>query len=144
MPKPNRGTTLIELALAVTILAVLAGIVVPRVFYLADAAAVRQEAARLAVALDAARWAAVRLGSNASLTLAPDGWEVLVVRGADSLVAWRAVGSASAGVTLTGAGAPIVFSNAAVAVGAANRTLTLGRRLALRRLVISRLGRVMD
>lgn len=138
----HRGTTLLELAIAIAIVLLLAAISVPRLMYVADAAAVRDETARLVGALDAARSAAIRLGANAALSIAPTTWQVIVVRGSDSLVAWHAAGGAAHGVTIAGAGGPIVFGRAGIAVGAANRTLTISRRLASRQIVISRLGRV--
>ena len=142
-PMSHRGTTLLELALAIAITLALAVLAVPRLVYVADAAAVRDETARLIGALDAARSAAIRLGANAALSIAPTSWQVVVVHGSDSLVAWHAAGSAAFGVTIAGAGGPIVFGRAGLAVGAANRTFTISRRLAARRVVISRLGRVM-
>ncbi len=138
----HRGTTLLELAIAIAITLLLAAIAVPRLAYVADAAAVRDETARLVGALDAARSAAIRLGGNAALSITPATWQVVVVRGSDSLVAWHGAGGAGRGVTISGAGAPIVFGGAGLAVGAANRTITISRRLASRRVVISRLGRV--
>jgi Tfp pilus assembly protein FimT len=142
-PMSHRGTTVLELVLAIAIILVLAMLAVPRLVYVADAAAVRDETARLVAALDAARSAAIRLGANAALSIAPTSWQVLVVHGSDTLVAWHAAGAAAHGVTVAGAGGPIVFGQAGLAVGAANRTLTISRRLATRRVVISRLGRVM-
>ena len=138
----RRGVTLVELLLVVTIIGLLSGMAVPRVASVGDAAAVREEAARLVGALDAARGAAIRLGDNAALSLTPATWRVVVHRGADSLIAWSAPGAMARGVSLAGAGGPIVFSRAGIATGAANRTFTLSRGSSSRRIVISRLGRV--
>lgn len=136
------GTTLIDLLLAMLVLAMLLAIAVPRLVYIIDAAAVRTEAARIVGALDAARGAAIRLDRNALLSLTPTQWTVSVRHGADSLIAWRSGGSANTGVALSGVGAPITFGRAGIAVGAANRTLVLARGSASRRVIISRLGRV--
>lgn len=133
---------MIDLLLAMVILGILLAIAVPPMAHIADDTAVRVEAARVIGALDAARGAAVRLDRNASLMLVPARWVVWVQRGSDSMVAWQSAGNASAGVTLTGAGAPIVFGRAGIAVGASNRTLVLSRGSASRRVVISRLGRI--
>lgn len=138
----SRGTTLIELVLVLTLLALVMAIGVPRVLHVADAAAVRLEAARLVGALDAGRGAALRFDANAALTLDPDRWSVAIRRGTDTLVAWHTAGSMASGVSLSGAGAPIVFGRSGLAVGAANRTLVVSRGQATRRVVVSRLGRI--
>lgn len=140
----HRGMTLLEMAVTVVILGLLTAIAVPKLTGVSDAAAVREESARLVGALDAARSAAVRLGGNAVLVLGSADWQVVVGSGTDSIVAWRAPGAGGSGVTLTGAGAPIVFGRAGIAVGAANRTIVIARGLASSRVVISRLGRITN
>ncbi|MEO5826165.1 MAG: GspH/FimT family pseudopilin [Gemmatimonadales bacterium] len=136
------GTTLIDQLLAMVVIGLLVAVAAPRLAYLADEAAVRGEAARIVGALDAARGAAVRLDRNASLELMPARWIVWARYGIDSMIAWQSGGNASAGVTLSGAGAPIVFGRAGIAVGASNRTLVVSRGSASRRVIISRLGRI--
>lgn len=133
---------MIDQLLAMVVIGLLLAIAAPRVVHIADEAAVRAEAARIVGALDAARGAAVRLDRNASLELMPARWVVWVQQDTDSMIAWHSAGNANAGVTLSGAGAPIVFGRAGIAVGASNRTLILSRGSASRRVVISRLGRI--
>jgi prepilin-type N-terminal cleavage/methylation domain-containing protein len=140
----HRGTTLLELIIVIVILALLGAIAVPRVLGVTDAAAVRETAARLVAALDATRGAAVRLGGPAALLITPSDWRVLVRVGPDSVVAWESPGAAVHGVTVSGAGGPIIFARAGIAVGAANRTIVMSRGLASSRVVISRLGRVTN
>ncbi len=133
---------MIDQLIAMVMLGLLLAIAAPRLVRLTDEAAVRGEAARIVGALAATRGAAVRLDRNASLVLMPTRWVVSVRQGADSMIAWQSAGSASAGVILSGAGAPIVFGRAGIAVGASNRTLILSRGSASRRVIISRLGRI--
>lgn len=136
------GTTIVDLLLAMVVLALLLAIAVPQVVHVVDGAAVRGEAARIIGALDEARGAAIRLDRNASLVLAPARWVVWVRNGTDSMVAWQSGGTGNSGVTLSGAGAPIVFGRSGIAVGASNRTLLLSRGSASRRVTLSRLGRI--
>ncbi len=142
MPRMRRGTTLLDLLLALVLLAILLLLGLVRLGPLVDAARTRTTAARLLGALEAARGAAVRLGTPATLELGPARWTVRAIIEGDTLIAWGGEGHAAEDVTLTGAGAPIRFGPAGLTVGVANRTLTLTRGLASRTIVLSRLGRV--
>ncbi len=138
----STGTTLIELALAIVIVGILAAIAVPRITLIADEAAVRHQAHRLAGALDAARGAGIRFGTPAGLTVSAARLVVAADVGGAPTTVWDAPGPGDEGVSVSGAGAAIVFGPAGIAVGAANRTITLSRGAATRRVVISRLGRI--
>ena len=70
------GLVLIELLFVVVLLGLLALFAVPRLSDVADAAAVRDEAMRVVAALDAARGAAIRLGTVATLTLSDTSYRV--------------------------------------------------------------------
>lgn len=137
----TRGTTLLELLLALVVLALLTALAVPRVIGLADRAALSVEATRVRAALETARGAGMRLGTVAALQLGAGAWEVRAVFDGVETVAWRSPGIA-AGVTLEGAGEPLRFGPAGLAVGVSNRTLRLRRGSAVREIVVSRLGRV--
>lgn len=139
---PRTGTTLLELALVIVILGILAAIAVPRITLIADEAAVRHQAHRLVGALDAARGAGIRLGTPAGLTVGTARLTVAASVGGVPTTVWDAPGPTDEGVSVSGAGAPIMFGPAGLAVGASNRTIVLSRGAASRRVVISRLGRI--
>lgn len=138
----RRGTTLPELLLALTLLAILALLAVPRVVAAHDAALVREELFRLIATLDRARGEAVRLASPVTLTLADSGYSMISSRGDSTDAAWQGPGPRLRGVTLSGAGAPLRFGASGLATGVANRTLILQRGGVTRRAVLSRLGRI--
>ncbi|HEX3926599.1 MAG TPA: GspH/FimT family pseudopilin [Gemmatimonadales bacterium] len=140
----QHGYTLVELVSATALLGAVTLVALPRVTATADNAAVRSAAARIVMAVDAARGAARRVGGSAQLRLADSGWIVTAYAAADTTatIAWRAASAAANGVELTGAGSPIVFGPDGLAMGASNRTLVLSRGAVVRRVVLSRLGRV--
>lgn len=138
----RRGTTLLDLILALTVLGILLAIGASRGTAVVDAARVRVVTSQLVGAIEAARGSAVRLGGSVTLHLDDPRWEVRRLLGADTLVTWHIPGHQQAGVTLAGAGAPIRFGPAGLAMGVANRTFVLSRGTVTRTVVLSRLGRV--
>lgn len=138
----SRGVTLLELLLALLLIGLLALIAIPRLAAVTTAAALRQEATILVAVLDEARTTAIRLGTVATLTLTDSAYLVEAAAPADSITRWRRPGPAVRGVRLAGGGAPMRFSPAGIAVGVANRTLTLSRNGVARQVVVSRLGRI--
>jgi prepilin-type N-terminal cleavage/methylation domain-containing protein len=138
----RRGVTLVELLIVLVLTGMLALVAAPRLMALRDALALRDETVRLVAALDAARGAAIRLGGTVGLTLADTGYVVTALAAQPQFVAWSAPGPQARGQQLAGAGSTIAFGAAGLAVGAANRTLTLSRGSVSRRVVVSRLGRV--
>ena len=136
------GFSLVELLSALCVLAVVLGFAFPRFTAIADGAAVREEAARVAGAIDMARGVAVRFQQTATLALSDSSYSVQTLTGVDTLMAWQSHGAAWNGVLLSGAGAGITFGASGIATGVANRTLVMRRGAAIRRVVISRLGRV--
>jgi len=138
----RRGLVLFELLLVLVLLAVMASFAAPRLVGIADGAAVRGETGRLIGALDAARGAAMRLGVVATLTLSDTSYSVTAIVDGDTLTAWQQPGPWLRGVALTGAGQSILFGPAGLAMGASNRTLVLARGNYVRRVVMSRLGRL--
>lgn len=138
----RRGITLPELLIGLVLVGLLTLLAVPRLAALHDAAKLRQEAFRLVTTLDRARGTAVRLGLNARLTLTSTDYVIDALLPDTLLEVWRAPGAAAGAVQLGGAGAPILFGPAGVAVGASNRTLVLTAGSSARRIVLSRLGRI--
>lgn len=138
----RRGVTLTELLIGLVLIGLLALLAVPRLAALHDSVQVRAETVRLIAALDRARGAAVRLGSNTRLTLSDTGY-LLTAAPIDTLTElWRAPGPAASAIQLSGAGAPLLFGPAGIAVGASNRTLILTKGSVSRRIILSRLGRI--
>ena len=136
------GMVLTELMIVLVLIGIIASIAVPRLSGMSDTAAVRVEALRVVAALDAARGAAVRLNTVASLTLSNTSYLAVAVVGSDTVIAWSQTGPIRNGVTLSGAGAPLLFGPAGLAMGVSNRTITVTRGNAVRRVVMSRLGRI--
>ncbi|MDX2263225.1 MAG: GspH/FimT family pseudopilin [Gemmatimonadales bacterium] len=138
----SRGVTLPELLLALVVVGLLSLIALPKLAAVTSANALRHEATQLVAALDAARTAAIRVGGPSTLTLSDSSYTVVGGLPGDSLRAWRIPGPATRGVQLMGAGGPIRFGASGLAIGVANRTLTLTRGGSSRRVVLSRLGRI--
>ena len=136
------GVALIEIMLVLVILAIVAAIAAPRIVAIADAAAVRDETIRLIAAIDATRGAAVRLDDIASLTITATIYRASIIDGSDTLTVWTQSGAATNGVSITGAGTPMTFGPAGLAMGVSNRTMTLSKGTAQRKVVLSRLGRL--
>lgn len=134
----SRGTTLLELLLVLSVLALLTLIATPKVGAIAADLALRQEAAALVRALDEARLLAMQRSDVTSLTLTGSSYRVE----RDSQLLWQQSGPLTRGITLSGAGAPIQFGASGVTLGVANRTFVLTRAGRTRRVVISRLGRI--
>ena len=138
----RRGLTLTELLVVLVIIAIVAAIAAPRIATIADAAAVRDETIRLVGAVDATRGAAVRLDNVASLTITATSYRATVIDGSDTVIAWAQSGPATSGVSITGAGTPMTFGPAGLAMGVSNRTMTLSKGTAQRRVVLSKFGRL--
>ena len=138
----RRGFTLTEMIAVLVIIAIIATIAAPRIAAIADAAAVRDEMIRLVAAVDATRGAAVRFDNVASLTITATTYRATVIDGSDTLTAWSQSGPAATGVSIVGTGTPMTFGPAGLAMGVSNRTMTLSRGTAQRKVVLSKLGRL--
>lgn len=136
------GLVLIELLFAVAVAGLVALIAAPRLLGTADSADVRDEAMRVVTAFDAGRGAAIRLGVTTTLTLSDSGYQVSAVIDGDTVTAWRQQQPATSDVVVGGFGQPIVFGPSGLAMGAANRTITLRKGRTVRRVIMSRLGRL--
>jgi Tfp pilus assembly protein FimT len=136
------GLALLELLVVLIVAALLGAIAAPHLVAIADAAAVRDEAMRLVAALDAARGASVRLGVVANLALADTTYRVTAVVASDTIIAWQQPGPWRSSVTLGGSGLPIAFGPDGLAMGVANRTITMSKGSSTGRVVLSKYGRV--
>jgi type II secretion system protein H len=141
----RHGVTLLELLVVLTIIGLMAGMVVPSASSMADRLSVEHEAARLLVAYRSA-WLTARVQHRlALLRITPDSLAIRTVHSAgaaDTLLAWLAPGPAASGVVLRSPPHTSVFGPDGIAMGFANATLVLERGQAVRRVVVSRLGRV--
>jgi type II secretion system protein H len=141
----RRGVTLLELLVVLTIIGLMAGLVVPSAASMADRLTVEHEAARLLVAYRTA-WLTARVQQRlALLRITPDSLAIRTVSSAgaaDTVLSWLATGPNAAGVALRGAPHTSVFGPDGIAMGFANATLELVRGQAVRKVVVSRLGRV--
>lgn len=138
----RNGTTLLELLVALAVLAILAGLAIPAVGVARDRALVSLHAHHLAAAHADTRTAARLSGARAELTVTATGYQQSRWSGASFTPAWTRPGPASDGVSLTGSSRPMVFDSRGYSLGAANRTYQLTRGRASLRVIISRLGRL--
>lgn len=134
--------TLLELLVALALIAALLGIAAPRFGAFADRAAVHAAAVELAGALDAARRAALVRGTTAALLLDTARAGAVVVTDGEALLARRLDTGEGAGVRLRATRDTIRYGADGRAVGASNATLVVERGRAADTLWVSRLGRV--
>lgn len=138
----NRGATLLELLLVLTITGIVLAMAGPAVSPWLDRASVDRAAQELVAAHRRARATAVLESRVALLFIAPDSLLLRVVAGSDTTTRWSAPGPAAAGVSLTGPAYPLRFSPVGWTFGVSNGTYRLTRGRATRQVVVSRLGRV--
>ena len=135
----RRGYTVVELTLVLAIIALLLGIVLPRIAPLRDGWSAEQAAQAVILAHSRARVAAILLSRPLVLTVAPDSLRIATL--ADSVV-WRGAGPAASGASLAGPIRKLTFSPVGLSMGLSNATFQITRGAAIRTVVVSRLGRV--
>jgi Tfp pilus assembly protein FimT len=133
------GTTLVELLLAVTLVAATTGLAVPAIARLRDRVSVRLAAADATRALADARSAALTAARRTAVRVDSADATLVVHAGADTL---RVVPLAPYGVRLHATRDSIAFGPHGLGWGAATTTITLERGTARTALAVSRLGRV--
>lgn len=138
----TRGATLLELLLALGILAILLALGAPAAMAARDTALVALHASRLAAAHTDTRSAARLAGARSELVVSPAGYRQRTWAGGAFAATWSRPGPAIDAVSLTGPGTPMTFDSRGFMLGAGNRTYTLSRGSASARIVISRLGRL--
>jgi prepilin-type N-terminal cleavage/methylation domain-containing protein len=136
----RRGSSLLELLLALVIAGLLFCIALPKFGFFRDQLAVGEEAGRIAAAHRRARITAILESHPVALNITPDSLRIAVI--ADSGTAWTAPGPSAHGVTLAGGSRQVTFSPEGITIGVSNVTFRLTRGAASRTVVVSRLGRL--
>lgn len=132
--------TLIELALTLALVSLMAAIMVPSLVGTTERWRLRASAADVVNALVLTREAALARGTTATFVVDVARGEVRVTCGADTLVR-RAV-AALHGVTLAASGDSVRFGPDGLATGVSNITVLIVRRARVDSVVVSRLGRI--
>jgi len=138
----NRGVTLPELLVIVSIVALVLGIAAPRLSEPLDALAVEHAAGEIAGAHARARVAAVVESRITLLHVGPDSLTMESVGPDGPVRRWAGPGPARFAVSMTGGERTLTFSPIGISMGFSNAAWTLTKGSATRRVVISRLGRV--
>jgi prepilin-type N-terminal cleavage/methylation domain-containing protein len=136
----RRGSSLLELLLALAIAGLLLGIALPRFGLFRDQLAVGEEAGRIAAAHRRARITAILESRAVVLTISPDS--LTISTDIDSGTTWVQPGPSAQGVTLAGGSRQLTFSPVGITTGLSNSTFRLSRGAASRTVVVSRLGRL--
>jgi Tfp pilus assembly protein FimT len=139
----TRGFTLVELLLLAALLAAVAGITIPRLQRPLDRLAVERAAYDLAAAHFRARTTAIARNSVTMLMVSPDSIRIRIMAGSDTVASWAREGAASYGVQVTGSSRWLRFHPAGIGFGLANGSWTFRRGATQRRVIVSRLGRLM-
>jgi prepilin-type N-terminal cleavage/methylation domain-containing protein len=137
---PPRGTSLIELVVALAVLSIVLLVAVPASAALRDRASVRSATTELAAALALARSAAVAEARVTAVGLDTAAGSAIVLTPADTLIELPLF--ARYGVGMSATRDSIAYGPTGRGYGAANTTITLRRGSASDTIVISRLGRV--
>ena len=137
----NRGVTLVEVLMVVTLVGVLSALGVPRVFRVQDRIMVARAASEVASFYHAARYGAIL---RARMVRIEFGAETLraVYEGVTDSTFLLQPGPRRHGVSLAASRAEVRVSPNGLGYGAANTTLVLRRGEAVDTLTTSRLGRL--
>ncbi len=134
------GHTLIELVIALAIMAILASIAAPRLGTLRDRASVHSAATEIAAILSSARRAAMLRSAAAMVVIDEVRSTVSVIVGADTLLAHDA--GSELGVAITATRDTVLYAPSGRGWGASNTSIVLERGGWADTIFVSRLGRV--
>jgi type II secretory pathway pseudopilin PulG len=137
-----RGTTLVELVIALTLAGIVLALAVPRLAGVRDGIAADAAARDVTTAIAVARQAAMFEGRRTRLTVTADSLAVDVLGPSGWVAHTRWPGPASRGVGVATSNAVITFAPTGIAWGASNTGITLTRGSHLETVFVSRLGRV--
>ena len=136
----QRGTTLPELLLVLTIMGILGTIAIPRAARWRDRMSVRSAALETVATLAAARRWSLSRSSRTAVTF-DTGAATLTVRSYSDTITRRNLAS-SHGVTLSASRDSIAYAPNGLGYGASNLTIVVQRGAAAESIFVSRLGRV--
>lgn len=134
------GHTLIELAIALAIMAILLSIAAPRLGTLRDRASVRSATTELAAILSSARRAAMLRSTGAMVVIDEARSMASVIVGSDTILAHDT--GAELGVTITATRDTVLYGPSGRGWGASNTSIVVARGRWSDTLFVSRLGRV--
>jgi prepilin-type N-terminal cleavage/methylation domain-containing protein len=137
----RRGVSLVELVVVIGIIALLAGITFPAAWRAYDAIVAERTAQAVVAAHRVARFSAIMRNCRTLLTILPESVIVRAIEKGDTLTIWTRAGAAADGVLLTAPSRALAFAPTGIPLGVANATVRLERGSAIRRVIISRLGR---
>jgi prepilin-type N-terminal cleavage/methylation domain-containing protein len=136
----KNGFNIIELAIVLSMIAILSAIALPRAAGFIDSMEVRGAVTEIDALFSLARHVAIARAVQSTLDIDPLLGVISVRVGVDT-VAKRELESAH-GVTLQSTRASITYSQTGIGYGAANLSLIVNRNLAADTIFVSRLGRV--
>lgn len=140
MDHRSTGHTLMELVVALALMAILLSMVAPRLAALRDRAAVRSAATEVAATLASARRVAMLHSTGAALVIDTGRSTVSVVAAAETVFA-RSLGD-ELGVHLSATRNTVLYGPSGRAWGASNTSIAVARGRSVDTLFVSRLGRV--
>lgn len=140
MRKSERGFTIIELTIVLTIVAALCAITLPRAWQFVDRIEVRGASTEIQSLFSLARHSAIARGRQVTLDI-DAGNRTIAVRAGGEVIRKREIGLAH-GVAMSTNRASITYSPIGVGYGASNLSIIVSRNRAADTIVVSRLGRV--
>ena len=141
VPRGGRsGHTLIELAIALALMAILLSMAAPRLGTLRDRASVHSAATEVAAILSSARRAAM-LRSSSTMVVIDEGRSMASIIVASDTIVARDVGS-ELGVKLSATRDTVLYGPSGRGWGASNTSIVVARGRWADTLFVSRLGRV--
>jgi Tfp pilus assembly protein FimT len=135
----RRGVTLLELILVCTLVAVTAGLALPRTKYLLDGLRIRQAAHEVSGAVAITRAAAIRRGESARLVVDRPAGSIRVESGSDTLMLREL--RRMHYVQLHATRDTVTFGANGLGFGVANSTIVVRIGARAETVVVSRLGR---
>jgi prepilin-type N-terminal cleavage/methylation domain-containing protein len=137
----RRGVSLLELVVVIAVAGVLAAIALPPARRILDGIAVERAAQAVVAAHRVARFTAIVRGCRTLLLVGADSLMVRSIERTDTLTRWVHPGPAQTAVTLVGPSHSLAFAPTGLPLGVSNATFQFSRGSAVRRVVVSRLGR---
>ena len=134
------GHTLMELVIALTLMAILLSMATPRLGALRDRAAVRSATTELAATLASARRVAMLRSTGATVVIDAGRSTASVIVGADTIFT-RSLGD-ELGIQLSATRDTVLYGPSGRGWGASNTSIIVARGRSVDTLFVSRLGRV--